>query len=257
MILTIDVGNTNIILGGVTDYKTDFTCRLSTNQGRTADEYAVIIAQAAMQRNIQLRDAQGVIISSVVPQLTPVLSEAMQQISGQKPLIVGPGVKSGLKIQLEDPTQLGADFVAAAVAVQAEYTLPCITIDISTATSIGVLAADGAYIGGAICPGVMTSTAALVKETSQLTHIRMEAPGMPIGRSTSACMKSGIIYGIASMIDGMISRFEVQLGMPSQVIATGDWAHIIIPHCTRENIVIDKDLVIRGLYHIYIKNRKR
>ena len=256
MVLTLDIGNTYITMGVVDTDRTVFSARLSTARNRTADEYAVLLRLVAQQYDFSLHTAEGAILSSVVPQLTPVLREAVRTASGLTPLVVGPGVKSGLNIRIDDPSELGADFVAAAVAACAAYPLPCITIDMGTATALGVLDGNGTYIGGAISPGVMVSLDALAAATSQLPLVSLEAPHAPIGRSTASCMKSGLVFGTAAMLDGLISRFEEQLGSAASVVATGDWAEAIIPHCRREGIVIDQELVMRGLWLIWNKNKR-
>jgi type III pantothenate kinase len=256
MVLTLDIGNTNISMGAVDEDGIIFSGRLSAVKSRSTDEYAVLLRLIADQHGFDLRAVEGAIISSVVPQLTPVLRDAVKFAAGKTPLVVGPGVKSGLNIRIDDPAELGADFVAAAVAACASYPLPCITIDMGTATALGVLDGNGTYIGGAISPGVMVSLDALAAGTSQLPHVSLEAPAAAIGRSTVSCMKSGLVFGTAAMLDGLIDRFEEQLGQTASVVATGDWAEVIIPHCRRNDILIDPELNMRGLWLIWNKNKR-
>ena len=255
MILALDIGNTCIIVGGMDCGRAVFSFRLSTDLARTADEYAVLISFSAAQRQVDLKDAEGAIISSVVPQLTGVLFEVVRGLIGKAPLIVGPGVKTGLRIRIDDPGELGADFVAAAVAALESYPLPCVTIDMSTATAIGVLDADGNYIGGVIAPGMVVSGNALARRTAQLPNVYVQPPQTVIGRNTADSMRSGLVYGTAAMIDGLLDRIEEELGKPISVVATGDQAENIAPFCRRK-IAFENDLLMRGLWLIYQKNRR-
>lgn len=256
MVLTLDIGNTNIIMGGMEDGRAVFISRLATVRSRSADEYAVLLSLLARQRGADLMTSEGAIISSVVPELTSVMKEAVALSCGKVPLVVGPGVKTGLNIRIDDPSELGADFVATAVAAVQGYPLPCATVDMGTATSIGVIDAKGSHIGCIICPGVMVSHNSLANSTSQLPHIGLDAPGRLIGKGTRDSMKSGLVYGFASMIDGLLDRIEDELGEKLSVVATGDWAGDIIKHCLRHDISLDDELLIRGLWLIYHKNRK-
>jgi len=256
MVLTLDISNTNIIMGGVKDGKAVFVSRLSTVSSRSADEYAAHLTLLANQRGVALDTVEGAIISSVVPELTAVMREAVILSSGKTPLIIGPGVKTGLNIRIDDPAELGADFVATAVSAAERYPLPCVTIDMGTATSIGVIDAKGSQIGCIISPGVMLSHNSLAASTSQLPHISLSDPGRLIGKCTRDSMKSGLVYGFASMIDGLLDRIENELGEKISVVATGDWSKDIIKHCHRKDIILDDDLLIRGLWIIYEKNRR-
>ncbi|MCD8253939.1 MAG: type III pantothenate kinase [Oscillospiraceae bacterium] len=254
MILTIDIGNANIILAGEDNGKCALTCRLSTSKTRTSDEYAMFFEQLAHRQGIDLAAAEGAIIASVVPQVTSTISLAMTKCTGKKPIVIGPGVKSGLNIRIDDPAELGADLVAAAVGAMTSYPLPCIATDMSTATAIGVIDGRGGYIGGLICPGVVMSQRSLEQGASRLPGISLEPPKNVIGKTTSAAMRSGLIYGSASMIDGVIDRVEAELGQKATVVATGYWAGTIVPYCLHSGIIIDDDLVMKGLASIYRRN---
>jgi type III pantothenate kinase len=256
MILAIDVGNTNIVLGGVDRDKIHFIARISTNRDRTADEYTIDFKHIMEIYGVTRGDVEGAIISSVVPPLVSPLKTAAERFTGQSPLIVGPGVKTGLNIRIDDPGQLGSDMVVTAVATLAKYPLPQIVVDMGTATTISVIDKDGYFIGGQIVPGVRISHDALASHTSLLTKVSLEAPSRVIGRGTIECLQSGLIYGNASMIDGLIQRIEDELGQKATVIATGGIAQTIIPCCTRKDIVIDNDLLVKGLWIIYDKNRR-
>ncbi len=255
MVLTLDISNSSIIVGGMEDGQAAFTLRLSTDLNRTTDEYAALLSFSATQKSVSLSDAEGAIISSVVPQLTGVLFEAVRSLTGKTPLVVGPGVKTGLRIRIDDPGELGADFVAAAVAALERYPLPCVTIDMSTATAIGVLDRDGNYIGGVIAPGLVVSGNALARRTAQLPNVYVQPPQTVICRNTADSIRSGLVYGTAAMLDGLLDRIESELGQSVSVVATGDQAAAIAPLCRRE-ITLEKDLLMRGLWLIYQKNRR-
>ncbi len=253
-ILTIDIGNSNIVIGLVSPEEDLFLERLSTIREKTDAEYAMALSSIFKLHQISFSEIDGSIISSVVPPLTMTLARAIQQISGLTPLIVGPGIKTGLKIRTDNPAQLGSDRVVDAVAAMAEYPLPLIVIDMGTATTISVIDRDGVYQGGTIAPGVRTSMDAMISRSSQLPRIDLEYDSGVIGTNTIDCMKSGMILGNASMIDGMISRIEHELGYPTNVVATGGLAHCIIPHCYHQ-IRYDEGLLIKGLALLYRKNR--
>lgn len=256
MLLTFDIGNTNIHMGGMEEGKVKFACRLSAVTTRTADEYAVLLDSIAKQNGLDLRSAEGAIIASVVPQLTQVLKSAILTVSGINASILGPGVRTGLNIRIDDPSQLGGDLVAAAVGAIGYYSTPCIMIDMSTATAFGVLDKSGDYIGCIIYPGVMVSQNALASGASQLLHVGPEAPTRLIGKNTVDSMRSGLVYGTAAVIDGCIERIEAELGELATVVITGDWAGEIPKYCRRKDIINDPDLVMRGLWNIYRKNKK-
>lgn len=256
MVLALDIGNTNIAMGAVEDGQVVFLCHLATDKTRSADEYAALFQLITAQRGFTLSSCDGAIICSVVPQLTPVMREAVRLSAGINALVVGPGVKTGLNIRIDDPSELGSDFVAAAVSAVSTYPLPCITIDMGTATSLGVLDKTGAHIGVVICPGVTVSQEALAAGTSQLPHVGTDAPPRVIGRSTEASMKSGLVHGTAAMLDGLIERIEEELGERASVVASGDLAEGIIPHCRRKDIVVDNELLMRGLWMIFNKNKR-
>lgn len=257
MILTFDIGNANIVMHCVENGEAVCRFVLSSNKERTADEYSAVMELLASKKGVRLSDAGGAIIASVVPQLTDVLAAAVRFCAGIQPLIVGPGVKTGLNIRMDAPTELGGDLVAAAVGAQGVYPLPCIVIDMAAATAVGVIDSKGSYIGGLICTGVATGQSSLSSSASQLPNVSLRAPGKVIGKNTVDGMQSGLIYGSAAMLDGVIARIEAELGEKAAVVATGDIAADIIPYCTRTDIAIDPDLVMRGLWNIYRKNRDK
>ena len=254
VILTFDLGNANIVMCCVEDGRRLCRFVLSADKARTADEYSVVMALLAKNNGIDLSEAHGSIIASVVPQLTGVVARAVHLCTGTYPLIVGPGVKSGLNIRMDTPTELGGDLVAAGVAAVERYPLPCIVIDMGTATAVGVIDGKGCYIGGLICPGVSLSQSGLAKSASQLPDVSLETPKKVIGKNTRDGMRSGLVYGTAAMLDGVIARVEQELGEHCSVVVTGDSAHEILPCCSRTDIILDEDLIMRGLWRIFCRN---
>ena len=253
MVLAVDIGNTNVVVGCFDKKEIRFVERLSTNRNSTSLEYAVLIKTVLELNGISSDDFEGGIISSVVPSVTNRVKEAMEKITGKEVLVVGPGVKTGLKIKLDNPLQLGSDRVADAVAATNLYPCPLVIVDMGTATTVSVVDADKNFIGGMIMPGLMVSMEALATKTSQLPHIGLEAPKKAIGRNTADCIKSGLIYGNASAIDGLITSIELELGQKCTVISTGGLAKIVTPLC-RHTIIEDDKLLLKGLMIIYQKN---
>ena len=257
MILTVDIGNASLSCCCVEQGEKRCRFVLAADKNRTADEYAAMMQLLAQQRGVDLTEAAGCIIASVVPQLTGAAAVAAERCTGKRPLIVGPGVKSGLNIRMESPTELGGDLVASAVAAVERYPLPCVIVDMGTATAVGVIDGSGSYIGGLLCPGVSLSQYSLARSASQLPDVNLDRPRHIIGRNTRDSLCSGIIYGSAAMIDGVLDRVEAELGTPiASVVATGVSAGLIVPCCRRENITLDEDLVMRGLWSIWRKNRE-
>ena len=255
MILAIDIGNTNIVLGCVDDNKTYFIERLSTIKTKMELEYAIDIKMVLDIHGIKPEKLEGAIISSVVPQITYVVKEAAEKILKKETLVIGPGVKNGLNILMDNPAQLGSDLVVNAVAGIAEYPVPLLILDLGTANTVSVIDKNKNYIGGMIYPGIGVSLDSLTARASQLGGIGIEAPEHIIGKNTVECMKSGIIYSSAAAIDGIIDRLQDELEGEATVIATGGLAKKIVPHCKRE-IILDDDLLLKGLAVIYRKNRK-
>ncbi len=254
MIFAIDIGNTNTVIGCMDGLKPAFVERLSTDSTKTALEYAIGFKTVLEMYGITPSAIEGSIISSVVPPVTGLVRDAVQKITGKPVTVVGPGVKTGLNILMDNPAQVGADLVVNAVAGIAEYPLPLVIIDMGTATTISVVDDRKNYIGGMILPGVKISLDSLTANTSQLPRISVESPKRVIGKNTIECMKSGIIYGQAACIDGVVSRIEKELGQKATVVATGGLAGRIIPHCVHE-VILDDALLLKGLMLIYQKNQ--
>jgi len=253
MILAIDIGNTNIVIGCTQEEQVCFVERVSTNTSKTELEYVVEFKTLFDLYHIKTEEITGCIISSVVPPLTNIVRAAMQKLLSICPMVVGPGVKTGLNILMDNPAQVGSDLIVNAVAALRYYEAPVIIIDMGTATTISVVDRKKNYVGGMILPGVRISLDTLTSRTSQLPKISLEAPKKIIGKNTIDCMKSGIILGQASCLDGMISRIREELGYPLNVVATGGLAGCIVPYC-KEPIVCDNELTLKGLDIIYRKN---
>ena len=255
MILTIDIGNSNIVLGGVREYTIVFEARLRTEATKTSDQYCVDLKILLDMYGVRPEDVEGCIVSSVVPQVLNSFQTAIKKLTGKTALVVGPGIKTGLDIRLENPGQTGADLVVADVAALREHKPPLIVIDMGTATTMSVLDSNGAHIGGCIIPGVKISLDALTDRTALLPGLQLDQPKRAIGRNTIDAMRSGIMIGTACMLDGMIERMEQELGCKTTVIATGGIAKFIVPLC-KTPIVYDKDLLIKGLVALYRDNKK-
>lgn len=256
MILTIDIGNSNIVLGGVRDDAIVFEARLRTEATKTSDQYCVDLKILLDVHNIRPEEIEGCIISSVVPQVLNSFQTAIKKLTGKVSLVVGPGIKTGLDIRLENPGQTGADLVVADVAALREHKPPLIVIDMGTATTMSVLDEKGAHIGGCIIPGVRVSMDALTEKTALLPGLQLDQPKRAIGRNTIDAMRSGIMMGTASMLDGMVERMEQELGMKTTVVATGGIAKFIVPLC-KTPMIYDKDLLIKGLAALYRDNKKK
>lgn len=256
MLLAIDVGNSNIVIGCIEGGEISHVFRMVTDISKTEFEYAVGIKNILEFEGINCGGFDGAILSCVVPPLSNVLKSAVKSITGKNALVVGAGIKTGLNILLDDPGQMGSDLVADGVAAISTYKLPVIVFDMGTATTISVIDAHGSYLGGALYPGVALSMNALSNGTSQLPKVPIEPPEKVICANSIDCMKSGAIFGTASMVDGMIDRIEAELGTTATVIATGGLSGRIVPFC-RHKIVHDEYLLLRGLGIIYEKNKRK
>lgn len=254
MLLAVDIGNSNIVLGGMKGQEICFISRLKTDAAQTTDQYAVELWGILALYGLTQKDIDRAIISSVVPQLNDAFCDAVKRATGVDPLLVGPGVKTGLNIRIDNPAQLGADMVVAAVGALSRYALPLILIDLGTATTFSVLDANGTFLGGSILPGVVISLEALTSRAAQLPGISLTAPKRAIGTNTIDCMRSGVLLGHASMLDGMIDRMEQELGQATTVVATGGLAPLVVSNC-RHTITCDNDLMLYGLSLIDHKNR--
>lgn len=253
MVFAVDIGNTNIVLGLWEGERLRFVSRLETDKLKTADSYAVGLKSIFELYGVDVAAVEGSIISCVVPQLSKPMSVAVERLTGKKPMVVGPGIRTGLNIRIDDPAQLGSDMVADAVAALERYTPPIVIFDMGTATSISVLNEDGTFLGGAILAGVRVSMDALSALAAQLPQIELAVPPDVIGTNTVSCMQSGAIYGTAAMVDGMVSRIETQLGRRVSVVVTGGNSGVVAAQC-KTPVTHDADLLLRGLLSIYRRN---
>ncbi len=256
MLLAIDIGNTNISIGGIENDRIAFEARIATDRIKTSDQYGVEIKSILSLFDAAPGDIDGCIISSVVPPVFNSVRTGLMKVIGKPPMVVGPGIKTGLNIQMDNPAQVGSDRIVVAVAALAEYAPPLILLDMGTATTIEAVGAGGVYLGGCIIPGMRVSLDALTANAAQLPGINLDRPKRVIGKNTEDAMRSGIMYGTAAMIDGMIERMESELDCQATVIATGGMAQFIVPLCKRE-IKLEKDLLLKGLNVIYKKNRPK
>lgn len=255
MLLAVDIGNTNITIGLYKKDELIFVSRLATERRRMPDQYAAELSSIFNMYSIDTAQFSGAIISSVVPELTGTIKLAVEFITNKTPIIIGPGVKTGLNIKIDNPAQLGADLVAGAVGAISKYELPCLVLDMGTATKISVIDSMGNYKGCTISAGVKISLDALSSGASQLPAISLDAPPSAIGTNTVTSMQSGTVLGTAAMIEGLCKRLENALGEKVKtVVATGGIAADIIRYCDI-NITYDADLILDGLKFIYKKNK--
>ena len=255
MLLAIDIGNTNIVMGCIQDDKILFTARIATDRSRTSDQYGLEIKNMLEAFGVHKTDISDCIISSVVPPVFNSVKTGVVKVIGKEPMVVGVGLKTGLDIHVEVPSQVGSDRIVVAVAALAEYKAPLIIMDLGTATTLEVVEPDNIYAGGVIIPGVRTSLDALISKAAQLPGISLDKPKRVIGKNTVDCIRSGMMHGTAAMIDGIIDRMEEELGHSSTLIATGGMAQFIIPLC-KHSIILEKDLLMKGLNILYKKNKK-
>ena len=255
MLLAVDIGNTNIKFGIFDRDVLIRTLTISCNKNKTADEYGVELYSLIRVMGIHRTDFDGCIISSVVPVVTARIRAAVMDLLGIESLVVGPGIKTGLNIRIEDPSQLGADLVVACVSANAKYPAPCIVISMGTATVMCVIDKNRSMLGGPIAPGVMVSLNALTGNAALLYSVSLDAPESVIGNNTDRSIRSGVVWGTVCMIDGMIDRIEKELDGKCSVVATGGMAKTIIKHCAHE-ITVQDDLIMQGLKLIFDRNQK-
>ena len=253
MILAIDIGNTNIVLGGLEGEKILFEARMATDLIKTSDQYCAELKSMLALFEVTPEVISGSIISSVVPPVLNSFKTAIRKLTGKACLVVGPGIRTGLNIRMENPAEVGSDLIVAAVAAIAEYGAPLLLVDMGTATTITAVDETGTFVGGCICPGVKISMEALTGRTAQLPGISLDEPQKAIGKNTRDCMRSGIMFGAAAMLDGLLDRMEAELGTPLKVVATGGIARFVIPLCRRE-LIYDRSLMLKGLGLLYRRN---
>lgn len=256
MILTLDVGNLNIQIGGFEGETLKFHSRCASDPLKTEDEYLLLLRDILELYQVDMGSIEGGILTSVVPSLTPVLQRAAERLIGKHLLVVGAGVKTGLNIRIESPNELGGDMVVNAVAALHKYPKPIAVFDMETATSLSVIDRDGAYVGGALIPGLRVSVDAMADSTAQLPYIPLCKPKKLICSSTVSCMQSGAVYGYAAMTDGLAAQVAEELGEPVTVVLTGSAADLVATYCKSE-IHLDMNLQMEGLRLLYEKNQGR
>lgn len=254
MILVIDIGNTNIVFGIYKEETLLHHFRIHTNRQATPDEYGVTVHQLFQMSGIATQALEGIIISSVVPPIMHTLEEMCAKYLHHTPVIVGPGIRTGLNLRYENPREVGADRIANAVAAIAIYGSPVIVVDFGTATTFDCIDSQGNYLGGAIVPGIGISTEALYQRASKLPNIELEKPRKVIGRNTIHAMQSGIIFGYAGQVDGIVKRIHEELGERARVVATGGQAELIASE-TDSIDEVNPLLTLEGLRLIYERNR--
>lgn len=255
MILTIDIGNTNIVLGCIQDSRILFEARMATDLIKTSDQYCAELKTMLGLFEVDPTKIEGSIISSVVPPVLNSFKTAIRKLSGKQPLVVGPGIKTGLNIRMDNPTEVGSDLIVAAVAAIEIYGKPLLLVDMGTATTITAVDEKGSFIGGCICPGLKISMEALTGRTAQLPGISLDAPQRAIGKNTRDCMRSGIMLGAAAMLDGLLDRMEAELGTEATIVATGGIVKFVLPLCRRK-MIYDGSLMLKGLDLLYRRNVK-
>jgi len=254
MLLVIDVGNTNIVLGVYKDTELLDHWRISTDRQRTTDEYGVLIRELFYLNDLRADDINAIIISSVVPPVVPTLERMCQRYFGLSPLLIGPGVKTSMDIRYDNPREVGADRIVNAVAAYEKYGGPVIIVDFGTATTFCAVDAKGVYLGGSICPGIGISTEALVQRTAKLPRIELKRTDSVICRNTIESMQAGVFYGFVGQVEGIVSRMRRELDMSARVVATGGLAVVIAP-ATKAIDVVEPMLTLEGLRIIYERNR--
>ncbi len=254
MILAVDIGNTNIVVGFLDKTNIIAQGRIGTDKKKTDMDFLIQLKLMLSVYSIKQSDIEGSILSSVVPEITQEVSHALELLINKKPFIIGSGIKTGLNIKIDNPKSLGADRVCDAVCVIEEYKTPAIIIDMGTATTLSVVDKNHNHIGGMIIPGMKTSLDSLSDHASQLPFISLEAPKNLIGKNTVECMQSGLIYGNTCMIDGLIDRIKEEIEGDVTVIVTGGLGKLIIPY-SKHKLIYDPNLLLKGLYYIYNKNR--
>lgn len=254
MLLAIDIGNTNIVLGAMSGDKVLFDARIATDHLKTSDQYGVEIGNILNLHQCDKNEIADCIISSVVPPVFNAVLNGVRKLTKREPIVVGPGIKTGMKILMDSPATVGSDLIVAAVAACATHPLPLILVDMGTATTITVIGEENSFLGGCIVPGVRVAADALSSRAAQLPGIQLAAPTKLIGKNTVECMRSGIMYSAAAGIEGIIDRMEEELGEKATVVVTGGIAQFVVPLCKRD-MILERDLLLKGLQILFEKNK--
>lgn len=251
MLLLVDMGNTNTVVGLWEGSAATKRWRVATEAHRTADEFRIMLRSLLEEIDHQ---PEGAAVSSVVPQATQALRLAVASLVDGPVIVVGPGVKTGMAINIDNPREVGADRVVNAIGAVLVYGAPVVILDFGTATTVDLVGADGSYRGGAIAPGIEVAAEALVASTAALRRVELTLPPSVVGKSTVEAMQSGLIYGFAGLVDGLVERVQMELGADAPVVATGGLADLIVPLCER-TVAIDQDLTLRGLAEVFRRNQ--
>ncbi len=255
MLLAIDISNSHITMGGFSDKMLCFRAKIFADVRRTEDQYAVELRDILALHGVGGLEIDGIVLCSVVPELTETIRQACGRFCESPPLVLAPGVKTGLKIGIDNPAQLGGDLAASAVAAAAKYPLPCIICDLGTATAMSVIGADGTFLGGTLSAGLDLSAAALTRNAALLSQVSIQRPQRVIGRNTGASIQAGVLLGTAAMLEGLALRIEEELGAPCTLVITGGRAGAVAEVCRRP-VILDEHLLLEGLRLIYEKNRR-
>jgi type III pantothenate kinase len=250
MLLTVDIGNTNIVFGVFAGNELTHTFRAASARDRTPDEYCVLLNQMLAMRGLKTAELAATIIASVVPQLTDVIATAARRCFSHDPIVVGPGMKTGISVKYEDPRGVGADRIVNAVAAYHLVGAGVIVVDFGTATTFDCISPKGEYLGGVIVPGIQVSLEALLHRAAKLSRVEIAVPPRVLGRNTTHALQSGVVHGHAALVDGMVRRLVAELGFPCEVIATGGLAPLIVEHA--ETVArVDENLTLLGLRLLY------
>ncbi len=255
MLLAIDIGNSNIVIGGIHQGEILFDARIATDYSKTSDQYGVEIGNILHLHGCEKEKFTDCIISSVVPPVFNSVCNGVGKLTGLEPMVVRADSKTDMDIQMDTPNSVGSDLIVAAVAASATYPKPIILVDMGTATTITVVAEENRFIGGCIIPGVRVAAEALSSRAAQLPGIQLDLPGNVIGKNTVDCMRSGIMYSAAAGIEGIVNRMEAELGKEATVVVTGGIAPFILPLCNR-TMILERDLLLKGLEILYHKNKE-
>ena len=254
MLLTIDIGNTNVTIGVFEKERLRHTWRMATASNKMPDEYAVFLLNAFGNQGLKPTDINGVVMCSTVPPLVIIFTEMLQRYFNAQPMVVGPGIKTGVRIRMDNPREVGPDRIANTVAAHHLYEGPVIVVDVGTATTFDIVTGEGDYIGGVIAPGITLAAEALFSRTAALPRIELVAPRQAIGQNTVSAMQSGIVFGYVGLIEGIIERIQRELGEKATVVATGGYAYIITPETTIID-TINPDITLIGLRLIHEMNK--
>jgi type III pantothenate kinase len=254
MLLTIDIGNTNVTIGVFENERLRYTWRMSTDINKMADEYAIFLLNAFKYRNLETSDITGIVLCSTVPPLVVTFQEMLQRYFGMSPLVVGPGVKTGVRIRFDNPREVGPDRIANTAAAHFLYKGPVIIVDIGTATTFDIVSGEGEFIGGVIAPGIANAAEALFARAAALPRVELVAPKQAIGSNTISGMQSGIVFGYVGLVEGIVERIQRELGEKATIVATGGYAYIITPETTIID-TINPDITLVGLRLIYEINQ--